>query len=139
MYKVKKNMLVADNSELSRIVLKEIFGDDFCVFEAKDGAEALGVLSRIRIDVALIDTSEETLDAFGFMKELKAENLFGKFPVIALKFAPDERDTDLCTIEFGVDDVLLKPCPNVVARKRVENVMDAFEYRKQKKLIENPQ
>ena len=34
MYKVKKNMLVADNSELSRIVLKEIFGDDFCVFEA---------------------------------------------------------------------------------------------------------
>ncbi len=116
MYKVKKNMLVADNSELSRIVLKEIFGDDFCVFEAKDGAEALSCFETYSPQAVLLDVMMPKEDGYEVCRKIRSKS---SVPIILIT-ARGEDFERIMGLDIGADDYIVKPFSpsEVMARLR---------------------
>ena len=51
---LKKQILVVEDSELNRVMLKEILCDQYRVLEAENGQEALNILREYGHDIALV-------------------------------------------------------------------------------------
>lgn len=130
--KHKMNMLVVDDTEMNRVLIKENFKDEFNIFEAANGIEALQVLKdpAANIEVVLLDIVMPQMDGFATLTEMRKIGVLGKIPVVAMT-SDESAINDLNAIDFGADDVIAKPFINVLFKKRVMNAIESFLYRKQ--------
>ncbi len=71
-----KIILVADDQEGIRALLKEILQEFYTVLEAKNGAEALGIIKERRVHLVLLDVKMSGmcgLETLSSMKEVKPD------------------------------------------------------------------
>lgn len=129
----KMKMLVVDDMEINRSIIKETFSDTFDVIEAENGIEAISVLQNgeEQMDIVLLDIVMPQMDGFATLTEMRRLGYLGKVPVVAMT-ADEGAMNDLNAIDFGADDVIAKPFVNVLFKRRVMNVIDAFKFRQQK-------
>ncbi len=130
--KHKMNMLVVDDTEMNRVLIKENFKDEFNIFEVANGIEALQVLKdpAANIEVVLLDIVMPQMDGFATLTEMRKIGVLGKILVVAMT-SDESAINDLNAIDFGADDVIAKPFINVLFKKRVMNAIESFLYRKQ--------
>ncbi len=101
-----ENILVCDDDkqivEAIEIYLEE---EGFRVFRAYDGMEALEILQKARIQLAIIDIMMPKMDGIRLVKELRR---FSTIPVIFLSAKSEDSDKIL-GLNIGADDYITKP------------------------------
>ena len=106
------NILIVDDSSLTRVAIKRIIGmvgiDAKDVLEACNGVEALNVLSKNDVDLVLADLNMPEMGGIELVQKMKESKDFADIPVIVVSTeSSTTRVKDL--IEDGIKDFLHKP------------------------------
>ncbi len=101
------NILVVDDEKLIRNMIKEYFSkDDFKIYEASDGVEALKVFSDEKgIDLVILDVMMPNMDGIECCKKIRE---ISNVPVIMLT-AKTEFDDEITGLKCGANDYIGKP------------------------------
>lgn len=127
----KRKLLVVDDIELNRMVLNELFSDEFDVIEAENGSDALEKIYRNINDLSLIllDLVMPVMDGFDVLRKLNETEIINTIPVIMITTENDDEKT-LLGYKLGVSDLINKPFnPDIVCR-RVNNVVDLYAHKR---------
>ena len=99
-------ILVVDDEALIRTVIKEYCtNNNYEVFEASSGKEALDLLLDNKYDLMILDIMMPEMDGFTTLKELPKEK---RIPTIVLSARGEEYDK-LAGFDLGIDDYVTKP------------------------------
>lgn len=118
-FNLKKTVLIVEDNDINREILKSILEEKYIVLEASNGKEALEVLevNHEFISLILLDIQMPVMDGFEFMKEFKKEASYSQIPIIVTTSESGEEEHAL---EEGASDFVTKPYkPNIIL-KRVE-------------------
>ena len=96
----KPKILITDDSEINRALLKEILGDGYDYLEAEDGAAAVELMrQRTDISLLLLDLMMPGMDGFDVLRVMKYHAWLDEIPVIVISATEDtaniERAYDL--------------------------------------------
>ena len=109
------NILIADDEkEIVRLLRMYIEANDNIVFEANDGQEALRILDKENIDLAIVDIMMPKKNGYEIIKEIRKERYI---PILVIS-AKVELSDRVFGMDLGADDYITKPCePLEVAAK----------------------
>lgn len=100
------SILIVDDEERIRSVIKTYAeNENYKVFEASDGYEAVDIVEKEQIDVIILDIMMPKLDGFTTLSKIKE---ISETPVIMLSARAEEYDK-LHGFKLGVDDYVTKP------------------------------
>lgn len=100
------NILIADDEkEIVRLLRMYIEANDNVVYEANDGQEALQILDRESIDLAIVDIMMPKKNGYEIIKEIRK----GKYIPILVISAKVELSDRVFGIDLGADDYITKP------------------------------
>ena len=100
------NILIADDEkEIVRLIRMYIEANDHIVFEANDGQEALQILDRENIDLAIVDIMMPKKNGYEIIKEIRK----GRYIPILVISAKVELSDRVFGIDLGADDYITKP------------------------------
>lgn len=100
------NILIAEDEADIRNLLKiSLEEEGYAVFPAKDGVEALEILKREEIHLAVLDVMMPRLDGFNLLRKIREASTI---PVIFLTARSEDMDKVL-GLGLGADDYLAKP------------------------------
>ena len=81
-------LLIVDDSSIVRKVLRKALGLTALpigeIIEAENGADALGVLAKQKIDLIFLDINMPVMNGIEFMEKLRQSPRFGTTPVIVV-------------------------------------------------------
>ena len=104
-----KKILIVDDEPNIVMSLEYIFKkEDFEVFIARDGAEAIEIFENNKIDIIILDIMMPNVDGFQVLKYLKADALLSKIKVIFLSAKNKVSDIEL-GLQLGADKYVSKP------------------------------
>jgi two-component system response regulator ResD len=111
-------LVVDDEQALRRLLRLYLEKEGYEVVEAEDGLDALSLLRRGGVDLALIDVMLPELDGFEVLRRTRTES---GIPIILIT-ARGEETQRIAGLELGADDYVVKPfsAPEVVARVRAQ-------------------
>ena len=123
----RQQILIVDDEEINRGVLKGVFEREYDILEAANGEEAIALIeSSPNIVLILMDVVMPVLNGFGVLRYMKRHELHGKIPVILITGETIE-DSDDQAYSFGVADVMHKPFyPHIVSR-RGKNIIELYQ------------
>jgi len=123
-------MLIVDDEEINRLILRELFEDQFDVLEADNGAKALKIINKYKqeLSVIMLDIVMPVRNGFDVLIEMNETGLIKSVPVILI--TSDYHDDNLLLgYKLGVSDIANKPINGEIIQKRVENVVDLYAYK----------
>ncbi len=120
---VKKNhrILVVDDDEVIRIMMKQLLEtSEFQCDVARDGREAIKMVSESHHDLIILDVSMPNMDGFEVCRILREEEASSDIPIIFLS-AKAELEDRMKGFQMGADDYVPKPFSydELVARIKV--------------------
>lgn len=121
-------MLVVDDSEVDRAIIREIFKEKFEILEEESGLSAMVTLGEEKENVALLfmDIYMPEMNGIEVLEHMRGAHLVDDIPVI-LMTAEALADDVLSGIEFGMADFIAKPFKPSIVYKRVLNVLGEQE------------
>lgn len=119
----KKKMVVVDDIELHRHILRQIFAPHYTVVEANNGAAALRYIQEHtpEIEVILLDLVMPIVDGFRVLEILKSDERYSAIPVIITSQSGDSSEER--ALDMGADDFVAKPYTAKVLIHHVRNVV----------------
>jgi len=103
---MKMNILIVDDEELIRNVIKEyLLLEDYKIYEASNGIEAIEVCKNNNIDLVIMDIMMPKMDGYTACKEIKK---ICDVSFIMLSARSEEYDK-LIGFDLGIDDYVTKP------------------------------
>jgi CheY-like chemotaxis protein len=81
---MKKILLVEDNDVNRELVREMLERNEFEVFEAANGLQALHMLPKTEPDLVLLDIQMPVLDGMSAIKQLRQKAQYANLPVLAL-------------------------------------------------------
>jgi len=123
-------ILIVDDIEINRMILREILQDDYRIIEAANGSEALKILysDNILPTVVLLDIIMPDIDGFQVLERIKLEDKTKNIPVLFIT-AADSDETESRGLKSGAADYVTKPFNHDVVRARVDNHINLARYR----------
>jgi two-component system, OmpR family, response regulator ResD len=111
-------LVVDDEHALRRLLRLYLEREGYAVVEADNGLDALSIVRRDSIDLALVDVMLPELDGFSVVRRIRESSAL---PIILIT-ARGEETNRVAGLELGADDYVVKPfsAPEVVARVRAQ-------------------
>lgn len=124
---MENTMLIVDDEEMNREILKVLFDKQYAILEAEDGEEALAVLERCAgsIDIVLLDLMMPNLSGLDILKRRQELDYFRNVPVVVITASGDMED-QVKSFEYGANDFVVKPFVPEIVESRVNNVMASY-------------
>lgn len=117
----KIKVLVVDDKQINRAILRKILADEYFVLEAENGKVALDLIENTEgISAVLLDMKMPVMDGYEFLEIIRKNDKYTSLPVLAVTAATDE-DSELRALRLGVDDFLEKPISPQVVLRRLKN------------------
>lgn len=125
---LKGKILVVDDVECSRGILRVLLRNDYEVVEATDGFEAVDALKRhgAGICCVLLDIKMPGMDGYGVMDFMRDSGIADHVPVIALTAISDSQGLIRC-FTSGAADVIEKPFKEDLLRYKIEWTISRFQ------------
>ena len=123
----KPLLLIVDDAEMNRMILREIIGDEYEVIEAADGLEAVKLLQEHgkEISLVLLDIIMPKMGGFDVLSHMMSTDLIADVPVIMISGEHSD-DAVLRAYELGASDYINRPFDARVVRQRVSNIMRLY-------------
>jgi len=102
-------LVVEDDPDNRRIVVKVLAVDGYTTLEAADGESAVALARREHPDAILMDLAMPGVDGWEAARRLKADPATADIPIVALTAFALRGDEDRAR-EAGCDAYLSKPC-----------------------------
>lgn len=115
----KKILIVEDDTDNRRIVVKVLSVEGYQVVEATDGIEALAQARAERPDLILMDLALPNMDGWEATRRLKSDPETRAIPVVALTAFAMRGDEEQARAA-GCDDYIPKPARPVSIREVVK-------------------
>lgn len=127
-----EKILVVDDAEVNRELLRFILSDNYMVDTAVNGNEALEYLNihRSKISALLLDLRMPGTDGFAVIKEMKRNNWMQRIPVLIIS-SEDAVEIENRCLELGVSDFIHKPFESSIVKNRVKNAIELFTCKNQ--------
>ena len=131
----KTQILLVDDSNMNRMLLREILGDGYHILEAENGQECLETLQAEAGNIALVllDINMPGMDGFEVLKAMNANHTIEDIPVIMIS----SEDSDAAirrSYELGASDYVNRPFDARIVYRRVSNTIKL--YAKQRRLVQ---
>lgn len=131
---MKKNtVLIVDDTEINRILLSDILGEEYHILEAANGVEALACIKQHSTDISLVllDIVMPKMDGFEVLTTLNKSNLIDTLPVIIISAETSATYMDHA-YELGAVEYIRRPFEPKEVQRRVKNTI--MLYTKQREL-----
>lgn len=114
-------ILVADDDKNTRRLLRAVLEEEnYTVFTAENGEEALRVLDREHIDLAVVDIMMPQMDGYEFTSFLRENDNNLPILMISAKQLPADRRKGFLV---GIDDYMTKPIDEVEMLLRIRALL----------------
>jgi CheY-like chemotaxis protein len=117
-----KRILIADDEETVRSLVKRLLGKNYKVLEADDGEEAVKVAVNQKPDLILMDILMPKMDGLTACYAIKRNPATKGIPVVMLTAVDYELNRKLSQDVMGAQDYITKPFDS----ETLMNVMDKF-------------
>ena len=104
----KKKVLVVDDEENVRHLLRSILGNKYTVLEAKDGEVAIDIARSQRPDIILMDIMMPNINGYTACYTIKQDPVTKTIPVVMVTAVGQELNKKLAK-EMGADGYITKP------------------------------
>lgn len=115
---VNRILIVEDDKEIREGIEIYLKSQGYVVFQAGDGIEALAVLEREEIHLAIVDVMMPRMDGITMMIKVREKGY--EFPVIMLSAKSEEVDK-IMGLNMGADDYVTKPFTTMELLARVNS------------------
>ena len=131
---IKEQILIADDSEMNRELLSEMFHNDLRILEARNGRECINMLEQYGtgISLVLLDIVMPEVDGFGVLSYMNANRWIDDIPVIMISSETSEAHIRRA-YDMGASDYVSRPFDAKVVHRRVSNTLKL--YAKQRRLL----
>lgn len=119
----RKVLLVEDESLIREIVGDYFEREQWKVYEAENGKQALEMLEHLTVDLVILDLLMPEMDGWTVCKQLRAQSAV---PIIIVT-AKSEEDDKMLGFELGADDYVTKPFSPKVLVARAKSLMKRIE------------
>ena len=107
----KQKILIVDDSEINRALLKEILGDKYQYEEAVNGSDALSFLRHTPdIDLMLLDMVMPDMDGFAVLEAMNRYHWIEQIPVIVISAEQTDGFMERA-YTLGATDYIRRPFP----------------------------
>ena len=125
----KQQILIVDDEEINRVILKEIFQEDYEIIEAVDGRDAIyKIQSRHNLVLILLDVIMPVMDGFMVLEYMQSHNLIEKIPVILIN-SESVGESEGKAYSYGVADVMHKPFYPYIVKRRSKNIINLYQHK----------
>lgn len=126
----KKTILVVDDSNIVRNFVKRIFNEKYNVGVAKDGEEAIRIISSNLnndfIEAILLDLNMPKVDGFAVLEYMRQNNLLKKMPVSIIS-GDSSKETIDRAFTYDIVDMLGKP----FNEQNIKSIVEKTIFRKE--------
>lgn len=128
MMMAQRKILIVEDNEINREILKEILTREYQVLEASNGQEALSVLkeSSEEISLILLDIVMPVMDGYTFLAKIKTDPACCSIPVIVTTQSDSDED-EVAALSQGATDFVVKPYKPQIILHRVANIIKLRE------------
>ena len=120
-------ILVVDDMEINRVILRMLFEQECQVLEAENGQQALDFLAEHpNINIVILDIVMPVMDGFETLEAIRRQRSLAHLPVIICTEHADV-DVQVRALELGSSDFITKPFNARVVRHRVRNLIEMRE------------
>ncbi len=121
----KRIVIIADDVEFNREILKDVFSAEYQPVLAENGKVAIDYLNQYLDDVALVllDVRMPEIDGFGVVEYMRHYGYSEYIPIIMITGSEDYR-AELKAFDMGVDDFIHKPFIPQIIRRRSKSAME---------------
>lgn len=98
-------LVVDDEPQIRRVIRTALTANEYEIYEARTGEEALEVLREFNPDVILLDMNMPGIGGMGTCREIRAVS---EAAIIVLSVRDSERDK-IAALDAGADDYITKP------------------------------
>ena len=129
----RQKILIVDDAEFNREILKEFLGEAYSYLEAENGIQAIRILEENpEIDLMLLDVNMPQMNGFEVLEWMNQLHWIDETPVIMIS-SEGSVDAMRKAYEMGLTDYITRPFDSVIVKKRVQNTLEL--YANQKRLI----
>ncbi len=123
----ENTLLVADDVDISRQLLKTHLGKLYNVIEAKNGLEVVNLLKSptCKISCILLDILMPVMDGLKVLEFMRENGLLKHIPVIAMTAISDTNGKLSC-YDAGASDIIEKPYDPRILLNRVKHYIDLY-------------
>lgn len=127
------HILVVDDDKNTRLFFKAVLeGSGYTVFTAGNGEEALEVLDKEHIDLAVLDVMMPKMDGYEFTRTLReASNDLPILMVSAKQLPADKRRG----FSVGIDDYITKPIDDEEMLYRIKALLRRAKIASERKIV----
>ena len=120
----KRRLLIADDSFIDREILHHILENQFEITDAKNGYEALDMLTKkeIEFDAMLLDVVMPLIDGFSLLELMKTNNV-SNIPIIMMT-AEATTENVRRAAEYGITSFVSKPFDAGMVLEKVFSLLD---------------
>lgn len=127
---MKYRILIVDDAELNRELLKDILQDEYDIIEADNGKSALEVITKEKanLNAILLDLMMPVMDGFEVLQSLNERKLIEKIPVLVISGDNSSENEKRC-FDYGVCDFIGRPFNAMLVQMRVQNAVKQYVYK----------
>ncbi len=115
-----KTIMVVDDIESNRILLKMMLEDDFTIIECDSGPACLEAVEKACPDIILLDVSMPGMDGYEVCAELRKHSVSTTLPIIFVS-AMDDVQERLTGFEVGGNEYITKPIDPDLLLQKINN------------------
>ena len=113
----RQKILIVDDAEFNRVILKEILGETYNYLEAENGNQAIQIVEENpEIDLMLLDINMPQMNGFGVLEWMNRFQWIDETPVIMIS-SEESVDTMRKAYEMGITDYITRPFDSVIVKK----------------------
>ena len=130
--RIRKKILIVDDSEFNRSLLSDMLSDEYEILEAEHGMEAAGILHSQEQEIALmlLDIVMPVMDGFETLAIMNKNGWIKSIPVIMISAETVPTYVDRA-YDLGVKDYISRPFDERTVRRRVVNTLILFAKQKE--------
>ena len=117
----RHTVIIVEDSEEMRDYLAEELSEEYNIKTAANGADALEIIKREKIDLVISDIMMPIMDGCELCNHIKSDSDMSHIPVILLT-AVVGTETRIETLEVGADGYIEKPFPIELLKSNVANL-----------------
>lgn len=127
------HILVADDDKNTRQLLRAVLeAENYTVFTASNGEEALAIMDREHIDLVVLDIMMPKMDGYEFTEALRTANNNLPVLMVSAKQLPEDKHRGFLV---GVDDYMVKPIDDEEMVLRIRALLRRAQIANERKIV----